>query len=155
MTVPPLRRYAMRFEVGDADLPEDRDSDHVTNPRYFLFVTRTLTAWSREMGIRGRIRDFAFVMAHIEYDFLREVKPPGVVECRLEVLQVGRTSLVHGIEMADLGPDGSGPGQLAGRGRARQVWFDRRDGRPAPWPAELLARCWDGGPVPPPEPPAR
>ena len=137
----PLRSHAMRIPVGDADLPDDRFSDHVNNARYFAFLNLTFREWYVAMGIRGGVPGRTAVMAHLEYDFLREVKPPGVLECRIETVRAGRTSLHHAIEMHDLGADGSGPSRLAGRGRAVHVWIDRATGQSLPWPAELLARC--------------
>jgi acyl-CoA thioesterase FadM len=83
-------------------------------------------------------------MAHLELDFLREVRPPAVVEVRLEVARVGRTSLDHAIELRDLGVDAAGEPVLAARGRATHVWTERASGRSMPWPPEVLARCWAG-----------
>ena len=113
MTDAPLRTYALRIPVGDADLPDDRFTDHVNNARYFAFINRSFHGWYVAMGIRGGIPDRTAVMARVEYDFLREVKPPGVVECRIEVVRVGRTSLEHAVEIHDLGRDGDGPPRLA------------------------------------------
>jgi acyl-CoA thioesterase FadM len=114
---PPLRTLSMRIETGDEDLPEDRFNHHVNNARYFVFVNRAFQRWYREMGIRGGVPGQQAVMAHLEYDFLREVRPPAVVEVRLEVAR-------------------------AGRGRAVHVWTERASGRSMRWPAEVLARCW-------------
>ena len=144
MTAPPLRILAHRIEVGDADLPHDRFSDHVNNARYFAFMNATFWQWYVAMGIRERGLSHAAMMARIEYDFLREVRPPGVIECRIEVVRVGRASMTHAVEILDLGRDGSGEPVLAGRGRATHVWVDRSTRRAAPWPPALLAKCWDG-----------
>jgi acyl-CoA thioester hydrolase len=139
---PPHRVHAIRIAVGDEDLPEDRFSDHVNNARYFVFINRCFQGWYVAMGIRGGVPGYAAVMAHLEYDFLREVKPPGLVECRIEVTRVGRTSLEHTIEIRDLGRgDGAAP-EFAGRGRAVHVWTDRVERRSMPWPRDVLARCW-------------
>jgi len=142
---PPLRRFALRIETGDEDLPEDRFNDHVNNARYFVFINRCFQGWYRAMGIRGGVPGQSGVMAHLEYDFLREVKPPGVIACRLEVVRSGRTSLEHAIEIHDLGRSGTDAPLLAGRGRAVHVWTDRATGRSLPWPPEVLARCWRPG----------
>ncbi len=149
MTDAPLRTHALRIPVGDADLPDDRFTDHVNNARYFAFINRTFHGWYVAMGIRGGIPDRTAVMARIEYDFLREVKPPGVVECRIEVVRIGRTSLEHAVEIHDLGHDGEGSPRLAGRGRVVHVWVDRRNGTALPWPTELIERCrpLDGRPA--------
>jgi acyl-CoA thioesterase FadM len=138
---PPLRTLSLRIETGDEDLPEDRFNLHVNNARYFVFVNRAFQRWYVAMGIRGGVPGQQAVMAHLEYDFLREVKPPSVVEVRLEVVRVGRTSLEHAIEIRDLGVGAAGEPALAGRGRAVHVWTERGSGRSMPWPAEVLARC--------------
>jgi len=136
----PLQVHELTIEVTEADLPEDRFSDHVNNARYFAFINRTFQGWYRAMGIRGGIPERTAVMAHLAYDFLREVHPPGRVRVRLTTVRAGRTSLEHAIEIHDLdGPPGEPP--LAGRGRAVHVWIDRTTGTSLPWPPELLARC--------------
>jgi acyl-CoA thioester hydrolase len=142
---PPLRRFALRIVTGDEDLPEDRFNDHVNNARYFAFINRCFQGWYRAIGIRGGIPGQSGVMAHLEYDFLREVKPPAIVEVRIEVARSGRTSLEHAIEIHDLGPQGTGAPLLAGRGRAVHVWLDRETKRSLPWPEQVLARCWRAG----------
>jgi acyl-CoA thioesterase FadM len=144
MSEAPLRRHAVRIDVTDDDLPEDRFNDHVNNARYFAFINRCFHGWYVAMGLREGSPPQVAVMAHLEYDFLREVKPPSVVEVRIEVVRVGRTSLDHAIEIHDLGRDGAGPTVLAGRGRAVHVWVDRASGRSARWPPELIARCAPG-----------
>jgi acyl-CoA thioesterase FadM len=142
MSVPPLRAHALRIAVGDDDLPEDRFTDHVNNARYFAFINRTFHGWYVAMGFRGRIPGRIAVMAHLEYDFLGEVKPPGVVECRIEVSKVGRTSMTHAIEMHELGRAPHDAPRRVGRGLAVHVWIERSSGRASPWPPEVLADCW-------------
>lgn len=137
----PLRVHAKRILVGDDDLPDDRFSDHVNNARYFAFINLTFREWYVAMGIRGGIPDRTAVMARVEYDFLREVKPPGEIECRIETVRVGRTSLEHAVEIRDLGRDGGRAPVLAGRGRVIHVWVDRTTGGALPWPPALLALC--------------
>jgi acyl-CoA thioesterase FadM len=134
--------HTIRIEVDEHDLPEDRFTDHVNNARYFAFVNRCFLGWYRAMGIRGGIPGFAAFMVRLEYDFLKEVKPPSVVECRIEVERVGRTSLEHSIALSDLGVDGIGLPVPVGRGRAVNVWVERATGRAMPWPPKVLARCW-------------
>ena len=144
MSVPPLRVARLRIVTGDEDLPEDRFNHHVNNARYFVFVNRAFQRWYLDMGIRGGVPGQQAVMAHLELDFLREVRPPAVVEVRLEVVRVGRTSLDHAIELHDLGVDAAGEPTTAARGRATHVWTQRASGGSIPWPAEVLARCWSG-----------
>ena len=144
MSVPPLKVLTTRIVTGDEDLPEDRFNHHVNNARYFAFANRAFQQWYRELGIRGGVPGQQAVMAHLELDFLREVRPPAVVEVRLEVVRVGRTSLDHAIGIRDLGVDAADEPVIAARGRATHVWTERTRGQAIPWPAPVLARCWPG-----------
>jgi acyl-CoA thioester hydrolase len=140
--MPPLLSHSLRILTGDHDLPDDRFSDHVNNARYFAFINQTFHGWYVAMGIRDGQLVQGAMMAHLAYDFLSEVKPPATVVCRIEVSRVGRSSMEHSITVEDLGVGGADPPRLAGRGRTVHDWFDRRNKRTQPWPAEVLARCW-------------
>lgn len=136
-----LTTHSIRIDVDESDLPEDRFNDHVNNARYFVFINRAFQSWYLAMDIRGGVPGFAAFMVHLEYDFLKQVRPPGVVECRIEVTRIGRSSMEHAIAIHDLGPDGQGTPVLAGRGRAVHVWVERSSGATVPWPPDVLARC--------------
>jgi len=138
---PPLTTHSIRIDVDESDLPEDRFTDHVNNARYFAFVNRAFQSWYVAMGIRGGVPGFAAFMVRLEYDFLRQIRPPGVLECRVEVVRIGRSSMDHAIAIHDLGPDGQGTPVLAGRGRAVHVWVERASGAAVPWPPDVLERC--------------
>lgn len=141
-TDPPLRAFELRIPVTPADLPEDGFSNHVNNARYFAFINRTFMDWYVKMGIRVPGAPFSAMMVHTAYDYLRQVFHPGEVSCRIEVARVGRTSMEHAVEIRDV----TGEPVLAGRGKVIHVWVERATAKPHPWPAELLARCWDGVP---------
>ena len=138
-----LQTLELRIELTEDDRPEDRFSHHVNNARYFAFINRTFQAWYRPMGLRDPDAPFTAVMAHVNWDFLRQVMVPGAVLCRIEVVKAGRTSLEHRVEILDLGSD---PPMLAGRGRVVHVGVEQASGRSTPWPADILARCWNGEP---------
>jgi acyl-CoA thioester hydrolase len=139
--MPPLKVHSLRIQTGDNDLPEDRFSDHVNNARYFAFINSTFQSWYRAMGLRGAIPDASAMMAHLEYDYRGEVKPPSWIECRIDAVKKGRSSLEHAIEILDLGLNGRGS-RLVGVGRSVHVFVDRSTRRPAPWPDELLRKCF-------------
>lgn len=134
-----LKTHELKIEITPEDLPEDRFSAHVNNARYFAFINKTFHGWYVRMGLRDVNGDFSAVMAHMSYDFMREVHYPGTVSCKVTLVKVGKTSIEHLIEMWDV----SGTPLLAGRGKAIHVGLSRQTREPAPWPAELLARCWD------------
>ena len=134
-----LKSHELRIEITQEDLPEDRFSAHVNNARYFAFINKTFHGWYVRMGLRDVHSEFSAAMAHLSYDFMREVHFPGTVLCKLTLMKVGRTSIEHAIEMWDV----SAAPCLVGRGRAVHVGINRHTSKPALWPAELLALCWD------------
>lgn len=140
---PPHKRHELRITVTDADRPEDKFSHHVNNARYFAFINRTFQGWYRAMGLRGELPDQSAAMAHVSYDFLRQVMVPGEVLCRINTVRVGTTSLEHEIQMWDLqAPEPA----LAGTGKAVHVFLQRSTGAPLPWPSQVLGLCWNGEP---------
>lgn len=140
---PPFKRHELRIELTEDDRPEDRFSTHVNNARYFAFINRTFQGWYRLMGLRGRLPDQSAVMAHVSYDFLRQVHVPGTVLCRINTVRAGTKSLEHEIQIWDLRPPVA---RLAGSGKAVHVFMQRSSAKPLPWPPELLALCWQGEP---------
>ncbi|MDE2363574.1 MAG: thioesterase family protein [Hyphomicrobiales bacterium] len=148
MTPTSLRSHAFRIQTGDEDLPADRFNHHVNNARFFHFINLTFQSWYLAMNIRGGVPEHSAMMAHLSYDFLSELKPPSLAECRIEVCRIGNTSLEHQIEMFDLGHDGDQPPRLVGRGRAVHVWVHAKTRSKKPWPAEVLARFWDADDLP-------
>ena len=135
----PLKTHELKITLTPDDQPEDRFSTHVNNARYFAFINKTFHGWYLRMGIRGEMPGYSAAMAHVSYDFLRQVHYPGAVLCKIAVAKVGRASIEHAIEMWDL----TAERRLAGRGHAIHVWIDRATGKALPWPADVLARCWD------------
>lgn len=144
MGLPPFKRHELLIELTEDDRPEDRFSTHVNNARYFAFINRTFQGWYRLMGLRGQLPDQSAVMAHVAYDFLRQVQVPGKVLCRINTVRAGSKSLEHEIQIWDLRPPVV---HLAGRGKAVHVFMQRSNAKPMPWPAELLALCWQGEPL--------
>jgi len=166
----PLQAYELLIQTGEHDWPEDHFSDHVNNARYFAFINAAFQGWYRETGLRNRAAPHSAVMARSEWNFLREVKPPAQVLCRIEVIKVGRASLVHAVRIVDRGPQGgssaSGPAanppetiegdaRLAGRGQVTHVYVERATKTSLPWPEPLLRQIWSGAALPgAPEPAA-
>lgn len=136
----PLQTHELRIDLTEDDRPEDRFSHHVNNARYFVFINRTFQSWYVAMGIRVRDATHNVMMVNTSYDFLRQVFVPGTVRCRITVAKVGRTSMEHAVEMWDVSNDTP---VLVGRGRVAHVWVERARAKSVPWPAELLAKCWD------------
>lgn len=137
----PLQAYELLIQTGEHDWPEDHFSNHVNNARYFAFINAAFQGWYRETGLRDRTASHSAVMARSEWNFLREVKPPAQVLCRIEVIKVGRASLVHAVRIFD-------GAQLAGRGQVTHVYVERATKTSSPWPEPLLHRIWSGAALP-------
>lgn len=145
----PLQAYELLIQTGEHDWPEDHFSDHVNNARYFAFINACFQGWYRETGLRDRTRSHSAVMARTEWNFLREVKPPAQVRCRIEVVRVGRASLSHAVRIQDLSQPPDTPRQgLAGTGQVTHVYVERATKSSAAWPTELLSTIWSGSPLP-------
>ena len=135
---PPLNSLEHRIEIQPADI----HGPHVNLARYFAFINDAFQVWYAAMGV-GVPTDypgFGNMMAHLEYDFLREVDYPGTVVVKIRVARVGRSSLEHAIEIHDVSA-GKEP-RLAGRGKSIHVWVNRERGKGEPYPADFLAKCW-------------
>lgn len=115
---------------------------HVNNSRYFAFISETFADWYRVMGFDVDDLKAAPLMAHLSYDFLREMHYPGSVLCRIAAVGRGAKSLEHSVEIRDA----ENPALLCGRGLCVHAWFDIVRRKTAPWPAEVLAKCWSGEP---------
>lgn len=135
----PHKTHELRIDITPEDLPGDGFAAHVNNARYFAFINQTFQGWYRRMGLRDAHSEFAIFMAHVSYDFLREVHYPGTILCKVALVKAGRTSIEHTIEIWDV----SQAPVLAGRGKAVHVGVHRPTSKPTPWPAEVLALCWD------------
>lgn len=136
---PPLKQFAWQTDVGDDDLPDDRFAMHVNNARYFHFINRTFRDWYIAMGLRDPSHACAIMMVRSEYNFVREVEPPSRIECRIEVVRVGRSSMDHRVEIFDIG---RGAPALAGQGIITHVHIRRKTRKSEPWTEALLALCW-------------
>lgn len=135
--LPPARAPLERMERVIDIQPDDIYGGHVNNTRYFIYIGDTFRQWYHAMRMFPDV-DPGPLMAHLSLDYLREMTYPGQVLCRLEVVRVGKSSLEHAIELRNAAQ----PDELFARGRGVNVWFDRARGGAAPWPADVLARCW-------------
>ncbi len=136
---PPLKRFALDIEISEDDLHPDRLTNHVNNARYFAFINQTFQQWYALMGTRRGVPDHGAPVAHLSYDFKRELFYPGQARCVLNVVRVGNTSMEHAIHMFDVS---AGNEVLVGTGKAIHVWRNRITGQSVPWPSEILAKCW-------------
>ncbi len=77
--------------------------------------------------------------AHVEADFLRPLFFRDLVDVRIRVAAVGRTSVTYEVAI-------DREGELCARGKLVAVLLDRIGGTPQPWPDEMRERFETGGP---------
>jgi acyl-CoA thioester hydrolase len=80
--------------------------------------------------------------AHAEADFLRPLFFRDLVDVRIRVAAVGRTSVTYEVDI-------SRGGELCARGKLVAVLLDHIGGTPQPWPDEMRARLESAGPQAP------
>lgn len=140
----PYALHRWRHQTSVEDLPDDRYTGHVNNARYAHFINRCLRGWYIAMGLRDPASRYGAMMVRSEYDFLREVHPPSWIECEVEVVRLGRSSIEHAVRMLDLGLTGEAEPVQVGRGRVIHACFDRESRRTIEWPPHLARLCWAG-----------
>lgn len=130
------------FEQVMPIAPNDMHGGHVNNARYFAYIGQAFEGWYEAMGLGVNHPNTAGpMMAHMEYDYLQEMKYPGNVLCKLTVVRVGRSSLEHAIEIHNQESSAT----LCGRGKAVNVWVNRMSKQAEPWPEGMISKCWNGG----------
>lgn len=134
----PLQTFAWSRPVDPA---REVQGGHVNFGAYLSYVSEAVNAWHVAMG--SAARDPAAggpVVACVELNYRGETFPPATLVCRLVVARVGTASLEHRVEIAEA----AAPQVVKAVGRAVHVWRVPGVGS-APWPAQLLAKCWAGG----------
>jgi 4-hydroxybenzoyl-CoA thioesterase len=107
-------------------------------PRYFEMINATVEDFFEEAvgvsfaAMHGE-RDFAIPAAHVAVDFRAPSRLGDVLDVRLSIERLGRSSLAFGLA-AD------GPGGRALDATLTIVHVRKADMRPAPWPEDIRAR---------------
>ena len=117
-----------------------RDCDpmgHVNNAVYLTYLEQTRLAHWRGVWGRGAPQlppgMPGVVLARVECDYRRPVKYGEILEVRMRVAAIGRTSFRYEYDIVDQ----SGENVLAAK--TVQVMYDYRDGKPVPIPPEIRA----------------
>jgi acyl-CoA thioester hydrolase len=120
-----------------------RDCDplgHVNNAAYLTYLEQARIAlWGRQLGFSSRRfaegeRGEGFILARAEVDFRAQAHDGDVLEVRLALSGVGRSSAVYDYEIVD-----AGDGRVVVTARTVQVWFDYAAGRSRPISDDLRA----------------
>jgi acyl-CoA thioester hydrolase len=134
VTAPRREDYAFFLPLA----PRWGDMDamgHVNNAKFFTYDESVRLAYFHElMADDPRFwKDYGMILAHIEADFLAQLKPPADLQIGFRVAKLGRTSLRTEAAMF-LGES------VVAVTRAVIVWFDYRAGTPLPLPEAVRAK---------------
>jgi acyl-CoA thioester hydrolase len=108
---------------------------HVNNAKFFTYDESVRLDYFRQlMQDDPRFwNDYGLILAHIEADFLAQLKPPAQLDIGFRIARLGRTSL------------GTEAGMFLGKSlvavtRGVLVWFDYRAGKPLELPESVKAK---------------
>ena len=108
---------------------------HVNNAKFFTYDESVrLEYFSALMRDDAKFwSDYGLILAHIEADFIAQLKPPAELDLGFRIAKVGRTSMATEAGMF-LGE------KLIAVTRGVLVWFDYQAGTPLPVPDAVKAR---------------
>ena len=117
---------------------------HVNNAKFFTYDESVrLDYFQQLMRDDAKFwKDYGLILAHIEADFIAQLKPPAKLDLGFRIAKIGRTSL--GTEAAMFRGE-----QLVAVTRGVLVWFDYRAGTPLPVPDDVKARILAFEKIPP------
>jgi acyl-CoA thioester hydrolase len=117
---------------------------HVNNAKFFTYDESVrLDYFTQLMKDDPKFwNEYGLILAHIEADFIAQLKPPAELELGFRIAKVGRTSLGTEAGMF-LGE------QLVAVTRGVLVWFDYEAGAPLPVPDEVKAKILQFEKIPP------
>lgn len=143
MTAPQRSDYAFFLKLatrwGDMDA-----LGHVNNAKFFTYDESVrLDYFTALMRDDPKFwQDYGLILAHIEADFIAQLKPPAELDLGFRIAKVGRTSMTTeaGMFRGD---------QLIAVTRGVLVWFDYRSNTPLPVPEAVKAKIRAFEKVPP------
>jgi acyl-CoA thioester hydrolase len=108
---------------------------HVNNAKFFTYdESARLEYFQRLMRDDPKFwKDYGLILAHIEADFVAQLKPPAELSIGFRIAKLGRTSLRTEAAMF-LGE------QAVAVTRAIVVWFDYQRSQPLPVPEAVRAK---------------
>lgn len=124
--------FSLRLQVrwGDMDA-----LGHVNNAKFFTYDESARLEYFRRLmqGDPKFWTDYGLILAHIEADFIAQLKPPAELDVGLRIAKLGRTSMTTEAGMF-LGE------QLIAVTRGVVVWFDYRASTALPIPDAVRGR---------------
>ena len=130
----PLLTHRLEVRFRDCDA-----FGHVNNAVYFTYFEQARASLWKTLGLAG-FRDtdtsgVSVILARAECDFRAPARFGDVLDVRLALEAVGRTSFTYGYEILSV-PDG----RTIAAGRTVQVLFDYTRRTPVEIPADLRAK---------------
>jgi acyl-CoA thioester hydrolase len=130
----PLLTHRLEVRFRDCDA-----FGHVNNAVYFTYFEQARASLWKTLGLSG-FRDsdtsgVSVILARAECDFRAPARFGDVLDVRLALEALGRTSFTYGYEIVSV-PDG----RTIAAGRTVQVLFDYARRMPVEIPADLRAR---------------
>ena len=132
----PPKRSDFAFFLKLATRWGDMDAlGHVNNAKFFTYDESVRLDYFRRL-MRDDPKfwnDYGLILAHIEADFVAQLKPPAELDLGFRIARLGRTSLSTeaGMFLGDT---------LVAVTRGVLVWFDYKAGAPLPLPDDVKAR---------------
>ncbi|MFA7665477.1 MAG: thioesterase family protein [Burkholderiaceae bacterium] len=117
---------------------------HVNNAVYFRYLEQLRISWFDALGLGQQGDPQGPVIVNAHCSFLRELRYPGVVQARLSVGTIGRTSFET---LATLSRSDD-PDTVYAEGGAKVVWVDRAQRKSVPVPEAIRAAGAGGGSKP-------
>jgi acyl-CoA thioester hydrolase len=130
VTGPILLRHRLTVRFSDGD-----PLGHVNNAAYLTYLEQArMVLWRGQLGFSWRRpgagegrRGEGFILARAEVDFRSQAHDGDVLEVRLALAAIGRSSVTYEYEVVD-----AASGRLVAAARTVQVWFDYDANRSAP-----------------------
>jgi len=127
----PVYTLPMPIRWGDMDA-----MGHVNNTVYFRYMEQARISWFESLGHASKDADGRGpVVINAHMTFLRQLRYPGDIECRLYAGAPGRSSFETRVEIRRIDE----PDVVYAEGGAKVVWCDYEAEKSVPLPDAILA----------------
>ena len=125
--------FSHRLEVRFADCDP---LGHANNAKYLTYLEQArLRHWQALWGFGTNLRDEpGVILAHAEIDFRLSARFGDILDVRIGLAAVGRTSFTYDYEIVDAS------GRLIATARTVQVMYDYRASQPIPIPEGIRTK---------------
>ncbi|WP_416048149.1 acyl-CoA thioesterase [Cupriavidus basilensis] len=127
----PVFTLHMPIRWGDMDA-----MGHVNNTVYFRYLEQARIAWFESLGHGGKdASGCGPVIINAHMSFLKQLRYPGDIECRMFAGDLGRTSFETRMEIRRIDQ----PDVVYAQGGAKVVWCDYEAEKSVPVPPAIRA----------------